>query len=48
MARVLHPLLVQPQRPRFDARINELAKEIQIHLPFEPGCGSNTLWILEK
>jgi SAM-dependent methyltransferase len=48
MARVLHPLLVQPQRPRFDARINELAKEIQSRLPFEPGCGSNTLWILEK
>jgi ubiquinone/menaquinone biosynthesis C-methylase UbiE len=48
MARVLHPLLVKPQRPRFDARINELAKEIQMQLPFEPGHGSNTLWILEK
>jgi SAM-dependent methyltransferase len=48
MARALHPLLVQPQSPRFDARINELAKEIQMHLPFEPGYGSNTLWILEK
>ena len=48
MARVLHPLLVQPQRPRFDARINQLAKEIQSQLPFEAGCGSNTLWILEK
>ena len=48
MARVLHPLLVQPQRPRFDARINELAKEIQSHLPFEPGYGSNTLWVLRK
>jgi SAM-dependent methyltransferase len=48
MARVLHPLLVQPQRPRFDARINELAQEIQSRLPFEPGYGSNTLWILDK
>lgn len=48
MARVLHPLLVQPQRPRFDARINELAKEIQTHLPRDAGFGSNTLWVLEK
>lgn len=48
MARVLHPLLVQPERPRFDARINELAKEIQMRVPFAPGYGSNTLWVLEK
>jgi len=48
MARVLHPLLVRPERPRFDAKINELAKEIQMQMPFEPGYGSNTLWILEK
>ena len=48
MARVLHPLLVQPQRPRFDARINELAHQIQTHVPFDAGYGSNTLWILDK
>ena len=48
IARVLHPLLVSPQRPRFDARINDLAARIQSELPFQPGFGSNTLWVFEK
>ena len=48
IARVLHPLLVAPQSPRFDARINDLARLIQEHSPFEPGYGSNVLWVLEK
>ena len=48
IARVLHPLLVSPQRPRFDARINDLAARIQSQMPFQPGFGSNTLWVFEK
>ncbi len=48
MTRVLHPLLVSPQRPRFDAKINDLAAKIQDNMPFQPGYGSNTLWVLEK
>jgi hypothetical protein len=48
ISRVLHPLLVRPQRPRFDAPINELARRIQLHTPLEPGYGGNTLWVLEK
>lgn len=48
MSRVLHPLLVAPQRPRFDAKINDLAARIQEKMSFQPGYGSNTLWVLEK
>jgi len=48
IARALHPLLVMPQRPRFDARINDLAARIQEAMPFTPGYGSNTLWVFEK
>jgi ubiquinone/menaquinone biosynthesis C-methylase UbiE len=48
MSRVLHPLLVAPERPRFDAKINDSAARIQEQMPFQPGYGSNTLWVLEK
>jgi SAM-dependent methyltransferase len=48
IARVLHPLLVHPQEPRFDAKINEFAMRIQQHTPFAPGYGSNVLWVFEK
>jgi SAM-dependent methyltransferase len=48
IARVLHPLLVAPNAPRFDAEINNLAKTIQSHAPFESGYGGNELWVYEK
>lgn len=48
IARVLHPLLVAPESPRFDAPINEFARKIQEHAPMLPGYGSNNLWVLEK
>lgn len=48
IARVLHPLLVAPDPPRFDARINELARELQMNAPMLPGFGSNVLWVLES
>jgi ubiquinone/menaquinone biosynthesis C-methylase UbiE len=48
MTRVLHPLLIYPQSPRFDAQINDLAKLIQENMPFDAGYGSNTLWMFEK
>jgi SAM-dependent methyltransferase len=48
ISRVLHPLLVQPLPPRFAAPINSLARNIQLHLPFDAGVGSNVLWVLEK
>jgi SAM-dependent methyltransferase len=48
ITRVLHPLLVLPQQPRFDAKINSLAKELQLRTEMKPGIGSNTLWVLRK
>ena len=48
VARVLHPLLVAPESPRFDAKINDIARQIQAHLPFDPGYGGNTLWVFTK
>jgi SAM-dependent methyltransferase len=48
ISRVLHPVLVAPQAPKFDAKINSLARDIQVQLPFQPGVGSNVLWILRK
>lgn len=48
IARVLHPLLVSPQQPRFDARINDLAHKIQDRLPKDSTFGSNVLWVYEK
>jgi ubiquinone/menaquinone biosynthesis C-methylase UbiE len=48
IARVLHPLLVAPDSPRFDAPINDFARQIQEHAPMAPGFGSNHLWVLEK
>jgi SAM-dependent methyltransferase len=48
IARVLHPLLTAPEPPRFDAPINNLARQLQMHAPMLPGFGSNVLWVLEK
>ena len=48
ISRVLHPLMVQPLQPRFDASFNKFAKLIQEHSEFSPGYGSNVVWILEK
>jgi hypothetical protein len=46
--RVIHPLLAAPEPPRFDAPINDLARQLQLHAPMLPGIGSNALWVLEK
>jgi SAM-dependent methyltransferase len=48
ISRVLHPLLVAPREPRFDARINELARRLQSVTALRAGVGSNTLWVFEK
>jgi SAM-dependent methyltransferase len=48
VSRALHPAMIKPRKPQFAARINDLAREIQEMLPFEPGVGSNVLWVLRK
>ena len=48
VSRALHPAMIAPRPPKFGAKINDLAREIQEMLPFEPGVGSNVLWVLKK
>jgi hypothetical protein len=48
ISRGLYPALIAPQRPSFDAKINELARFVQEHVPLAPGLGSNVLWVLNK
>ena len=48
ISRVLHPLYVKPQNPRFDSKLNEFARIIQENSPFDTGFGSNALWVLSK
>ena len=48
IARVLHPLLVAPDSPRFDAPINDLAGLIQAHTQAAPGYGGSMLWGCQK
>lgn len=48
ISRVFYPLYISPQNPRFDSKINDIAKRIQENLPYNPGLGSNVLWVLQK
>jgi len=48
ITRVLHPVLVVPQQPTFNARINDLARKLQEKVPLTAGIGSNVLWVLDK
>jgi len=48
IARVLHPLLVAPESPKFNAKINDLARMIQSYVPFDADYGGNVLWVLER
>jgi SAM-dependent methyltransferase len=48
IARVLHPLLVAPASPRFDAPINDLARLLQSHVQADAGYGNAALWVCRK
>lgn len=48
ISRVVNPLLVAPDAPKFNAPINEIAGMLQALQPMQSGLGSNTLWVLEK
>ena len=48
IALVLHPLLVAPAPPRFDAPINDLARLLQTHVDADAGYGNAALWVCRK
>jgi ubiquinone/menaquinone biosynthesis C-methylase UbiE len=48
LTRVVHPLLVAPDPPRYDARINEIARDIARTIPDLMGLGHLAAFIFRK
>ncbi|MEW6542402.1 MAG: hypothetical protein AB1411_02200 [Nitrospirota bacterium] len=48
LSRVVHPLLVRPEAPRFDAAINSIARRICSEIPDYEELGHVALWVLRK
>ncbi len=48
ISRVIHPLLVAPEAPKYDARINAVAREVCLQIPDYDGLGHIALWIVRK
>lgn len=48
LSKVLHPLLVAPDEPAFDAPLNEVAARIARQIPDFDGCSHQVLFVLRK
>lgn len=48
ISRVIHPLLVEPEQPKYDAKINEIAKNICLQFPDFQGIGHEALFVHKK
>lgn len=48
ISRVVHPLLVYPDEPKFDARLNDVARRVAIHRPDYNNMGHIVGYILAK
>ncbi|MBI4338638.1 MAG: class I SAM-dependent methyltransferase [Chloroflexi bacterium] len=48
ISRVVHPLLVAPEPPRYDARINEIARMIAEQIPDYEGLGHESAFVWRK
>lgn len=48
ISRVIHPLLVKPEEPRYDAHINSVAREIAMKIPDFEGLGHVALLVIRK
>lgn len=48
LSKVLHTLVVHPDEPQFEARINEVAAMIARTIPDFDGCSHQVLFVLEK
>ena len=48
ITRVIHPLLVAPEQPTYESRINEIARDIARKIPDFQGMGHLTAFILRK
>ncbi len=48
ISRVIHPLLVSPDQPKYDAKINEIAKDICLQIPNYGDIGHEALYVHKK
>jgi SAM-dependent methyltransferase len=48
LSRVVHPLLVAPEQPRYDADLNRVARSVALEVPDYEGIGHVALWVLRK
>jgi ubiquinone/menaquinone biosynthesis C-methylase UbiE len=48
LSRIVHPLLIAPDSPRYDARINEVAREIARKIPDFMGIGHLVAFVFRK
>lgn len=48
LSKVVHPLMVAPEEPSFDAKINEVAAQIAEKTPDYDGCSHQVLFVFRK
>ena len=48
ISRIIHPLLVAPDQPKFDSKINEIAKIIAYKIPNFEDIGHIALFIFKR
>jgi len=48
ISKVIHPLMVAPEEPKFDAKINEVAMKICEKIPEFGDCGHQVMFLLKK
>ncbi len=48
VSRLVHPLLVSPEGPQYEAEINRIAAELTLHLTGFPELGRLCFWVLER
>ncbi len=48
VSRVVHPALVAPHGPRWEAPINTIARRLQEAVPLRPGYGANVVWTFTR
>ncbi len=48
LSKVVHPLMVAPEEPSFDAKINEVAAKIAEKTPDYDGCSHQVLFVFRK
>jgi hypothetical protein len=48
LSRIVHPLLVTPGEPSYDAPINTVARHICEQIPDFDGLGHVALWVIRK